>query len=464
MKALSVQNLVDQYYKKLNPEQKRAVDAMIKSWSNGAPDEFIFPVIDGPPGTGKTHIATLACAKYLLQCTEEGKRGEVVYLCKTNVACERARKKFIELGFKWCPPGLPVPQDELLVAQLVAGKGPQWNEGVVYCSAEIPGPPDWDRLVAHHVLIVTVDSAQRVHECRKNPKIVLDEFSQINALDFFAAVERVCRGKVLPHSFTLLGDPIQLPVVTTQPFLRPNVFSTISQLKPGFPRHELKLQYRMHGYICEVVNAIRRYHYHTYPLDSYKGVKNRTLEAFGFVPPKTSSPLLKKVLDPDCPVVLLDTSLLGDEKQGLTGSWLNSGEAHLAAKIVEHFAKGSTRPAESIKVLTPYSAQVEQISSLLPKFRQVVSTIYSAQGQEWPCVVISFVRNNDERKWGFLGDRGDLDLTAQIYVGVSRAQAKLVVLAAYERTFKEHPDIEPMWGCPHVEIIPPSEVKKWSST
>lgn len=214
------------------------------------------------------------------------------------------------------------------------------------------------------------------------------------------------------------------------------------------------------------MNAIRRRHYHTYPLDSHKDVKNRTLKAFGFTPPKTTSPLLKKVLDPDHPVVLLDTSQLGDERQGLSGSWQNSGEAQLVAKIVEQFAKGLDRPAESIKVLTPYNAQKELISSLLPRFSQAVSTIYSAQGQEWPCVVISFVRSNDNWKWGwgFLGDRGELDLTAQIYVGVSRVQAKLVVLAAYERLFRDHPDIEPMWNCPHAEIIPPSEVRKWSST
>lgn len=69
------------------------------------------------------------------------------------------------------------------MVQLVAGKGPMWDGGVVYWDSI--EPPDLDRLRVHHVLTMTLDSAQRAHEVRKNPKIVFDEFSQINVLDFF---------------------------------------------------------------------------------------------------------------------------------------------------------------------------------------------------------------------------------------------------------------------------------------
>jgi hypothetical protein len=57
------------------------------------------------------------------------------------------------------------------------------------------------------------------------------------------------------------------------------------------------------------------------------------------------------------------------------------------------------------------------------------------------------VRCNDEtteaKRWGFLGES---ILKAQIYVAVSRAQAKLIVLAAYDRTFKGHKDIDALWN------------------
>jgi superfamily I DNA and/or RNA helicase len=308
----------------------------------------------------------------------------------------------------------------------------------------------------HHILLVTVDSARKVHRMRRNPKMVVDEFSQVNAMDFFAAVERVCGagGEQAPllQGLALLGDPLQLPLVTTQSELRTNILHYLEYLfhSRTLPRHRLKKQYRMNRVICEGVNMIRVKAWNTYRLETAEEVANRRFEASlpGGLPEG-----IREALDPDHPLVLVDTSDLGDERRGfgqVAGdcSVSNPAEARLATELAWAAMRG-TNPKE-VRVLTPYSAQVRAIGEGLeeragPVGREAVSTVWRAQGQEWPCVIVSLVRSNDDRRLGFLGDE---ILKAQLYVAVSRAQAKLVVLAAYKRTFEGHKDVDALWETP----------------
>jgi superfamily I DNA and/or RNA helicase len=64
-----------------------------------------------------------------------------------------------------------------------------------------------------------------------------------------------------------------------------------------------------------------------------------------------------------------------------------------------------------------------------------VLTVYKAQGREYPFVIVSMVRNNEDANVGFL----DLPyLRGQAYVALSRAKAKMIVLVS-ENTFAPHP-------------------------
>jgi hypothetical protein len=451
----SLEEKVREWEKRLNPEQKRAAEAIAKGWNEFGDDIFLLPIIDGPPGTGKTHVGVIGCAKYVLSSREtRSERPEVVYLCKTNFACERAKQVFFELGFTFSSPGTTLP-DAPLAARIWAGiHNEQWSNGVV--GWENMGQMDRNYLKMHHVLLATVDSARKVRELRSNPKMIIDEFSQVNAMDFFAAVERVHGGGENPklmQGLALLGDPLQLPLVTTQVELRTNILNFLRMrfYNRILPRHELRVQYRMNKVICNAVNRIRKEN-GAYPLETADDVKNRKLE---IDLPRSLQSRLKEALDPDYPLVLVDTSRLGQERRGFgqvagDRSVSNPKEAELAANLAYYVMR--SKPGE-VKVLTPYSAQVKTIGEKLEKLSRpgeaegTVSTIWSAQGQEWPCVIISMVRCNDEtteaKRWGFLGES---ILKAQIYVAVSRAQAKLIVLAAYDRTFKGHKDIDALWN------------------
>ncbi len=460
---MNVKDLVEEEYNKLNPEQKRAVKAIVKNWNEANSDEFVFPVVDGPPGTGKTHVGVIATAKYVME--REGR--QVVYLCKTNSAAETARKMFYsKLRARSRLPGAPLEPDKLYVTRIVARGETDWESGVV----------DWRgrdlveeiAIYEHQVILTTIDSARNASGVHTKPKIIIDEFSQVNPVDFFAAIERVTSRKSGDFAgIALLGDPIQLPVVTTQSTLRPNILTFIRTIvQPrSLPVHQLKAQYRMNKLICEAVNQIRTKSYFTYRL--YPGkpeIGERTLRDFGFSLISQSVPQhIQEMLDPNAPLVLVDTSKLGDQELAPFGSSgvsvRNPSEAKLASQLAEYLIRNGMK---NLKILSPYNAQVELIKLLLAKrlglapkdCGEWVTSIYRSQGQEWPCVIISFVRSNDAKndleRWGFLGEE---NLKAQVYVGISRAQAKLIVLAAYDRTFNQHRDFDALWETPKAEKI-----------
>ncbi|GAI09243.1 unnamed protein product, partial [marine sediment metagenome] len=84
--------------------------------------------------------------------------------------------------------------------------------------------------------------------------MIFDEFSQINPALFFDVIYRI-RSK-MPDGFALLGDPLQLPVVTSQPRLETNIGTYILSLK-NITSIPLKVQHRMHEDICSAINSMR---------------------------------------------------------------------------------------------------------------------------------------------------------------------------------------------------------------
>ena len=49
---------IEQEYGRLHSRQKAAVDAILDTYFGD--DFFVMPIVDGPPGTGKTHTGTVA--------------------------------------------------------------------------------------------------------------------------------------------------------------------------------------------------------------------------------------------------------------------------------------------------------------------------------------------------------------------------------------------------------------------
>jgi len=432
---------------RFDTRQNRSVDAFLDDWNSEGENSFIFPVVDGPPGTGKTSVGVIAAAECMLEQRDE----QIIYLCYGHFATDVARQKLFELGFG----------SDQVVRLTPDPRETEWARGIVGCSYNLS---DLDhntlrRLQRCGVLLCTLHGSGRAfgvrgvrgtgarvrHTCR----VVVDEFSQVPPPLWFASLIRARDVDLNPTSYALLGDPYQLPVVTTQPLLQENVGEFVGRVSGG-GLHELRTQHRMHEDICDAVNSLRDALQCPYRLESAEAVRRRDLThpELNFRWNENACPQdLREIVSPSYPFVIVDTSGLGREERCFGGSLRNDDEAELATRIAmaiyESYSRNGRRltPSEpsDFKVLSPYSGQVGSIQQRLPpELRGFCTTIYRSQGREYPCVIISFVWNDPN---GFIGFLQDPRLRAQTYVGCSRAQGKLVALLSH-RCFQGHRDFD----------------------
>lgn len=421
---------------KMNEHQQDAIDSILEGWE-GEGRDFIFPIIEGPPGTGKTTVGVLSTAKYVL----ENKRPQIAYLTYTNYAAEKAREDFIRLGF-----------DAEEVVRLTSNpRERDWRRGIVGCGSLLEGLTENDKRILRKtpILISTLQSSGRIFKAHKRPLIIIDEFSQVSPALYFSTLSKVRKTtEYNPSGYVLLGDPNQLPVITSQPLLRPNVGVFVFARKSYQP-HQLLIQYRMHQDICEVVNALRA-SLNTYPLQTDESVQKRTLNELGYIWNRGSSPSdFQDILNSKSTCVIINTdNLSGLEKPGFGKSTYYPAEAMLAARL-------ATMVYQSYKdvhghpllptVLSPYTAQIGNIQSSLenPQLQRQCTTIYKAQGREYPSVIISFTRKNPR---GWIGFLKEPQMRAQTYVACSRAMAKLIILFSFSTFLGHgHRDFEFLW-------------------
>ena len=413
-------------YNLFDKAQKTAVEAILDKWSE-KDGEFIFPIIDGAPGTGKTTLGTIATAKYLL----ENRNSQVVYLAYTHFAVEKAKQDLYKLGL------LPNNAIELHYNKEMTN----WDEGIYGCDSELKYASfnDVRRLKEIPVLLSTLHSARRAFKLRTSPKIIVDEFSQVSVPLFFSTLNKIFAEKCNPDGYALLGDPIQLPVISTQLSLRPNIGIYVMQRKPHEP-HRLITQHRMHEDICEAINSLRKI-YGVPRIETGQTTKDRDLDKLLYKWNKsTISSDISEILDPANPFVIINTDHMKNESKTLGGSVMNTEESDYAAKLslaLQETFKDKNGDRLEPRILSPYTAQVGEIRQKLPfEMRNNCITIYRSQGREYPCVIISFARNNDMGSIGFMGEAENA-LREQVYVGCSRAEAKLILLLSF-KTFLNH--------------------------
>ncbi len=413
----------------MNEAQTLAIDSIVGGWE-GQSGRFVLPIVDGPPGTGKTTVGVLGSSRFRLEST----KPQVSYLAYTHLAADRALQSFIDLGF--------TPDDVLRVVDRIRARRYRGNPFYVgFDRLEDLTPNQQRRLKNTPILITTLLSARRIlPRVQTRSLIVIDEFSQVPPSLFFSTLRTTVKGN--PRGYALLGDPNQLPVLTTQPALRPNIGSYIMARRGMIP-HQLRVQYRMHDIICQEVNALRMA-LNAYPLESDATVRERTLASLGYRwNQEPCPPGFEEIISPENPLVLVNTDSLPDaERQAFMGSKFYTAEARLAARLAEGFARCYATSSQPLipRILTPYSAQVGAITGLLSESQSEIDcgTVYGAQGNEYPLVIVSFVRKNPGKWIGFLEDP---QLHAQTYVACSRAMGKLVILLS-RSTFQGHRDFD----------------------
>jgi len=421
----------------LNPAQEIAVDSIVEGWDSDT-GEFHLPIVEGPPGTGKTYIGTLATYRYW----NENSNPEIAYLCYTHYASDRALEGLIELGFS--------PNEVIRIVdrsqRIRYQNSPFSDYYIAFNTVNDLRPNDRRRLRNTPILISTILGASKVFQYQRQPEIIIDEFSQVPPTLFFSTVSKVrASSRHNPSGYSLLGDPNQLPYITTQPLLRPNIGLYIMARKYYQP-HELNIQYRMHPNICQTVNALRE-GINAYELISDPATThNKTLSTMGYHWSIENCPThFYEIIRPENTCVIINTDQLpGIDETGPGGSKYYTSEAHLAARLAQainqSYVNDGGKYLEPI-ILTPYTAQIGVIRGYLPDHLQYNCTsIHQSQGREYPCVIVSFTRKNVEGSIGFLGQT---HLKAQTYVACSRAEAKLILLLSYSTFYgRGHGDFD----------------------
>jgi hypothetical protein len=124
---------------------------------------------------------------------------------------------------------------------------------------------------------------------------------------------------------------------------------------------------------------------------------------------------------------------LGGNVESVETSRKNHNEARMVVYLVNDLLENV--PASEIGVITPYSAQVVEIQSLLQEECEdadkiTIDTIDSFQGSERTAIVISLVRSNANGEIGFLG-RAE-DGPRRLNVALTRAQKYCAVIADWD--------------------------------
>ena len=259
---------------------------------------------------------------------------------------------------------------------------------------------------------------------------VLDEASQATQPNAWLPLLRARRA-------TLVGDPQQLPPTVLSREAKEGGLSESLMEQAIAARPEtlcrLSTQRRMHRHIAAWVSR------QSYD-DGLETCTSVSGELLNNLPGVLDTAETRK------PLFVVDVragGARGGESRSAGGAIINAAEARAVVAHVSSLLSAGVRP-EDIAAISPYSAQVEAIRSLLAAraaapyaehpealTRVEVATVDSFQGREAEAVVISMVRSNARGVIGFLADRRRLN------VAVSRARRHLAVVGD-SRTLGQH--------------------------
>ncbi|XP_077088744.1 3'-5' exoribonuclease HELZ2-like [Siphateles boraxobius] len=274
-------------------------------------------------------------------------------------------------------------------------------------------------LLQHDVILCTCTAASHsaLAEALDLKQIIIDECAMATEPEAF--IPLVAHK---PEQIVLLGDHMQL-----QPVVHCDVVERLGMSKSLFERYMeralmLDTQYRMQEDIC----AFPSQEFYAGKLKTGTRLKQSLFHArsrqtcivFGHVEGK-------------------EKSLLVSTEQGNENSKANVEEAEEVVRIAILLTKAGIQ-TKDIAILTPYNAQVRDISESLSYngIRDItVNTIMRSQGSEWKYVIMSTVRSfpksdiekQPTKSWimkrlGFITD------PHQVNVGITRAQEGLCIV------------------------------------
>ncbi|NWH59870.1 HELZ2 Helicase, partial [Geococcyx californianus] len=278
-------------------------------------------------------------------------------------------------------------------------------------------------LVNHDVILCTCSAASASSLEQLNVKqIIIDECAMSTEPETLIPLVSHHHAKKV----VLLGDHKQLRPVVNNDFCK-----SLGMEKSLFERYRnqawmLDTQYRMHKAICE------------FPSQEFYEMRLKTC------PQLLREPSVFHHKDNSCCPIIFghvegkEQSLMISTEEGNENSKANPEEVEQAVRLAKQLTLDGTIRPESIAILSPYNAQVSEISKRLLRegiCRVTCCTIMKSQGSEWRYVILSMVRScprseidrKPTKSWqkkylGFVTDPN------QMNVGITRAQEGLCIL------------------------------------
>ena len=263
---------------------------------------------------------------------------------------------------------------------------------------------------------------------KENPfdYIIIDECAQ--------GTECLCWVPILQGKKAILaGDHLQLPPTikskNAEYVLSYTLFDRMISTYGNKVTRLLDTQYRMN----EKIMKFSSQELYEDKLIADETVKNHTLKDLIMQRYKDDKNILDEInsLDDfgifDKPLVLLNTSGLEffETKDPETLSSFNVGETDLCKRMVDYLKDKLKVENKDIGIITPYSAQVANLSNKITQddYRGLeISTVDGFQGREKEIIILSLVRSNQKNQVGFLSDKRRLN------VAITRPRRMLIVI------------------------------------
>lgn len=351
-------------------------------------------LIQGPAGTGKTHVIALAAI------TLANNNTKVLLTAFTNRAVDNMCKYLLKNQFfSFVRIGDTHSIDKDVREYTLHALKEKHNKSASEILNDTP------------VIVATTSTVSSpIYEALEVDKIIIDEASQMTEPNVLSAL-------IGGNALILVGDHKQLPPVvqSTQAQkkgLSVSLFERLAELHPTLI-HLLNLQFRMNEKLMEFSNK----RFYDGKLKSYDNVvKFQNLLDLGNFTGNYNGFEHNEIYNPKNHLVFVmcDGKFEPGKKTNIT-------EAEIVGKITSNFLKCGIN-TDQIGVIAPFRGQVGEIRRRVPHTVQV-DTVDRFQGTDKEIIILSLTETNPYSKRG-LGDERRLN------VAVTRAKKKLIVVGS----------------------------------
>ncbi|KAJ8756155.1 hypothetical protein K2173_024702 [Erythroxylum novogranatense] len=378
--------------KSLNDDQRRAIFKILTAKD--------YTLILGMPGTGKTSTIVHAVKALLM-------RGASILLTSyTNSAVDNLLIKLKAQGVDFLRIGRQEAVHEEVRANCSSAMNAQSVEDIRFRTDQV-------KVVAVTCLGITSPLLAN----KKFDVCIMDEAGQITLPVSLGPL-------MLASMFVLVGDHYQLPPLVQSTEARENGMgiSLFCRLSEAHPQaiSALQSQYRMSQGIMELSNALI---YGDRLRCGSSDIANARLKISNI---NTCSSWINDVLNPSRSVIFVNTDMLPAFEVKDSKALSNPIEAYIISEVTNELINGGIG-GEDIGVITPYNSQANLIRTTINSSSVEVHTIDKYQGRDKDCILVSFVRSNENPKSCNSSLLGDWH---RINVALTRAKKKLIMVGS----------------------------------